>query len=278
MVTKIFMLFIFRSKHVIAIDIDPNKIGYAQHNAALYGVDDRVDFIRGDSFCLAPRLKVWLFYVLSVMTYNWGTILIFPFLYDPFWAMKFTLRKISSSYSLFGLKLPLKFMTLNNWTSVFVVVPSSIWNTSLWLQIFFFSPFFNISCPRCSPNFKHNYIFTWLQADIVFMSPPWGGPDYAKVKKFDINTMLKPRDGYVSVSPMWHICFLLVMLTLCFIYIIIIIRQFLFNVGKEIASRIIMFLPRNVDISQLAELSLSASPPWSLEVPFLNFSPHSMLR
>ncbi|CAA3003577.1 trimethylguanosine synthase isoform X3 [Olea europaea subsp. europaea] len=126
-----------RSKHVIAIDIDPNKIGYAQHNAALYGVDDRVDFIRGDSFCLAPRLK----------------------------------------------------------------------------------------------------------ADIVFMSPPWGGPDYAKVKKFDINTMLKPRDG-----------------------------QFLFNVGKEIASRIIMFLPRNVDISQLAELSLSASPPWSLEVEknFLN--------
>ncbi|KAL2498257.1 S-adenosyl-L-methionine-dependent methyltransferase superfamily protein [Abeliophyllum distichum] len=126
-----------RSKHVIAIDIDPNKIGYAQHNAALYEVDDRIDFIRGDSFCLAPRLK----------------------------------------------------------------------------------------------------------ADIVFMSPPWGGPDYAKVKKFDINTMLKPHDG-----------------------------QFLFNAGKEIASRIIMFLPRNVDISQLAELSLSASPPWSLEVEknFLN--------
>ncbi|CAI9753473.1 unnamed protein product [Fraxinus pennsylvanica] len=126
-----------RSKHVIAIDIDPNKIGYAQHNAALYEVDDRIDFIRGDSFYLAPRLK----------------------------------------------------------------------------------------------------------ADTVFMSPPWGGPDYSKVKKFDISTMLKPRDGL-----------------------------FLFNAGKEIASRIIMFLPRNTDISQLAELSLSASPPWSLEVEknFLN--------
>lgn len=34
-----------------------------------------------------------------------------------------------------------------------------------------------------------------LQADTVFLSPPWGGPDYAKVKRYDIKTMLKPRDG-----------------------------------------------------------------------------------
>ncbi|KAL7002490.1 hypothetical protein U1Q18_003643 [Sarracenia purpurea var. burkii] len=58
-----------RSKHVIAIDIDPKKIDYAQHNAAIYGVDDRIEFIRGDSFLLAPRLKkristkkkIWVF-------------------------------------------------------------------------------------------------------------------------------------------------------------------------------------------------------------------------
>ncbi|KAL6493192.1 hypothetical protein OROGR_032951 [Orobanche gracilis] len=125
------------SKHVIAIDIDPYKIDYARHNAAIYGVDDSIDFMKGDSFSLAPKLK----------------------------------------------------------------------------------------------------------ANTVFMSPPWGGPDYSKVKKFDINTMLKPRDG-----------------------------QFLFDAGKGIAPKIVMFLPRNVDINQLAELSLSATPPWSLEVEmnFLN--------
>ncbi|GFP92726.1 trimethylguanosine synthase [Phtheirospermum japonicum] len=120
-----------RSKHVIAIDIDPNKINYARHNAAIYEVDDNIDFIKGDSFSLAPK----------------------------------------------------------------------------------------------------------LQANTVFMSPPWGGPDYSKVKTFDINTMLKPRDG-----------------------------QFLFDAGKTIAPKIVMFLPRNVNINQLAELSLSATPPWSLEV------------
>ncbi|KAK4381408.1 Trimethylguanosine synthase [Sesamum angolense] len=47
-----------RSKHVIAIDIDPKKIDYARHNAAIYGVEDNIDFIKGDSFSLAPALKV----------------------------------------------------------------------------------------------------------------------------------------------------------------------------------------------------------------------------
>ncbi|ONI33587.1 hypothetical protein PRUPE_1G434300 [Prunus persica] len=75
-----------------------------------------------------------------------------------------------------------------------------------------------------------------LKADTVFLSPPWGGPDYAKVKTYDLR-MLKPHDGY-----------------------------FLFNTAKEVASRIVMFLPRNVDLNQLAELALSGSRPWSLEV------------
>ncbi|XP_051134631.1 uncharacterized protein LOC127253878 [Andrographis paniculata] len=126
-----------RCKHVIAVDIDPKKIEFARHNASLYGVDSNIDFINGDSFSLAAKLK----------------------------------------------------------------------------------------------------------ADTVFMSPPWGGPDYSKVKKFDLTTMLKPLDG-----------------------------QSLFDAGKKIASKMIMFLPRNVDVNQLAELSLSANPPWSLEVEqnFLN--------
>ncbi|KAM5565715.1 hypothetical protein ABKV19_019632 [Rosa sericea] len=120
-----------KSKHVTAIDIDPTKIDYAQHNAAIYGVDERIDFIKGDFFHLASRLK----------------------------------------------------------------------------------------------------------ADTVFLSPPWGGPDYAREETYDIMTMLKPHDGY-----------------------------FLFNTAKQVASKIVMFLPRNVDVNQLAELSLSQTPPWSLEV------------
>ncbi|KAI3758933.1 hypothetical protein L6452_06506 [Arctium lappa] len=129
--------FASKSTHIIAIDIDPKKIEYAQHNATIYGVEDLIEFIRGDCFNLAQKLK----------------------------------------------------------------------------------------------------------ADTVFLSPPWGGPEYAKAVNFDIKTMLKPHDG-----------------------------QFLFNVAKGIAPRIVMFLPRNVDINQLAELSLSVNPPWTLEVEknFLN--------
>lgn len=129
--------FASKSAHIIAIDIDPKKIEYAQHNATIYGVEDLIEFISGDCFNLAQKLK----------------------------------------------------------------------------------------------------------ADTVFLSPPWGGPEYAKAVNFDINTMLKPHDG-----------------------------QFLFNVAKGIAPRIVMFLPRNVDMKQLAELSLSVNPPWTLEVEknFLN--------
>ncbi|KAG9147102.1 hypothetical protein Leryth_005356 [Lithospermum erythrorhizon] len=81
-----------------------------------------------------------------------------------------------------------------------------------------------------------------LKADVVYLSPPWGGPDYLKVKTFDIYTMLKP-DG-----------------------------RRLFSLAIKIASRIVIFLPRNVDMNQLAELSLSVNPPWELEVErnFLN--------
>lgn len=104
-----------------------------------------------------------------------------------------------------------------------------------------------------------------LQADTVFLSPPWGGPDYAKVQTYNIKTMLQPCDGF---DFLYSICLDLVVGFIfwftslrcsCF-------RYFLFNTARGIASRVVMFLPRNVDLNQLAELSLSAHPPWALEV------------
>ncbi|CAL4939799.1 unnamed protein product [Urochloa decumbens] len=126
-----------RCKHVIAVDIDPQKIDCAHHNASIYGVNDRIDFIVGDFINITPHLK----------------------------------------------------------------------------------------------------------GETAFMSPPWGGPDYAKVDVYDMKGMLKPCDGYS-----------------------------LFKLGTMIASRVVMFLPRNVDLNQLADMSLSVDPPWAVEVEknFLN--------
>ncbi|KAI7860972.1 RNA cap guanine-N2 methyltransferase-domain-containing protein [Circinella umbellata] len=42
---------------VIAIDIDPVKLHCARHNAKIYGVEDRIEFIEGDFFKLASKLK-----------------------------------------------------------------------------------------------------------------------------------------------------------------------------------------------------------------------------
>ncbi|GFT13200.1 trimethylguanosine synthase [Nephila pilipes] len=49
--------FAYTCHHVIAIDIDPKKIELAKNNAKVYGVDERIDFIVGDFFNIAPRLK-----------------------------------------------------------------------------------------------------------------------------------------------------------------------------------------------------------------------------
>jgi hypothetical protein len=37
----------------------------------------------------------------------------------------------------------------------------------------------------------------FLQGETAFMSPPWGGPDYAKVDVYDMKSMLIPCDGLV---------------------------------------------------------------------------------
>lgn len=42
---------------VIAIDIDPIKIEMARHNATIYGVDKKVEFIIGNFLQLADKLK-----------------------------------------------------------------------------------------------------------------------------------------------------------------------------------------------------------------------------
>jgi len=43
--------------HVIAIELDPIRLAMARHNAQVYGVADRIDFICGDYLKLIPKLK-----------------------------------------------------------------------------------------------------------------------------------------------------------------------------------------------------------------------------
>ena len=49
--------FAFTCHHVIAIDIDPTKIAAARHNAKIYGVHDRIEFIVGDAIAFMGTLR-----------------------------------------------------------------------------------------------------------------------------------------------------------------------------------------------------------------------------
>ncbi|EEE65231.1 hypothetical protein OsJ_20390 [Oryza sativa Japonica Group] len=70
-----------------------------------------------------------------------------------------------------------------------------------------------------------------LKADLGFLLPPWGGPSYSQAQVYSLD-MLKPRDGFT-----------------------------IFQAAQEISPNIIMFLPRNVDLSQVEQLSWLSSPP-----------------
>ncbi|XP_037132376.1 trimethylguanosine synthase isoform X2 [Syngnathus acus] len=72
-----------------------------------------------------------------------------------------------------------------------------------------------------------------LCGDVVFLSPPWGGPDYLTAEVFDIKTMMEP-DGFQ-----------------------------IFHLAKQISDNIVYFLPRNADMDQIVSL---AGPGGKVEV------------
>ncbi|XP_017295426.1 trimethylguanosine synthase [Kryptolebias marmoratus] len=119
--------FALTGKRVLGVDIDSVRLDMARHNAAVYNVADRIDFLQGDFLQLAPSLR----------------------------------------------------------------------------------------------------------GDVVFLSPPWGGPDYLSAKVFDIRTMMEP-DGFK-----------------------------IFNQAKQISDNIVYFLPRNADVDQVVSL---AGPGGKVEV------------
>lgn len=99
-----------------------------------------------------------------------------------------------------------------------------------------------------------------LRGDVVFLSPPWGGPEYLSADVFDIETMMEP-DGYPlllvpppsplnvarsSRRPAGHLgthAGHLSPLTFSTFEI--------FRLSKMISDNIVYFLPRNADMDQV---------------------------
>nr|GME14672.1 Trimethylguanosine synthase [Ipomoea batatas] len=76
----------------------------------------------------------------------------------------------------------------------------------------------------------------FLKGDIVFLSPPWGGPTYKLRSTYTLD-LLKPKDGYS-----------------------------LFQAAQNITPNIMMYLPRNVDLLQVEQLSWLSSPPLQIQI------------
>lgn len=57
-----------------------------------------------------------------------------------------------------------------------------------------------------------------LKADVVFLSPPWGGPDYINIDNYKLENILPPIGGIE-----------------------------LFRIANKVAPCVAYFLPRNID-------------------------------
>lgn len=70
-----------------------------------------------------------------------------------------------------------------------------------------------------------------LKADAVFLSPPWGGPEYQASEVFDLHSMIPPPLSALEI----------------------------FRAARAVTPNVIFFLPRNVDINQVAGLPSAAA-------------------
>ena len=127
--------FAFECERVCAIDLDLSRLLLAQHNATIYGVADRIEWIHGDFMALAPSLT----------------------------------------------------------------------------------------------------------ADVIFLSPPWGGPEYAKQSEFDIVSMMGGLDGFE-----------------------------IFRAAFQVAPNVAYFLPRNTSERQILQMAAELGVRVEIETCCLN--------
>ena len=80
-----------------------------------------------------------------------------------------------------------------------------------------------------------------LKADVVFLSPPWGGPGYSTAPVFDLVTMMGGLDGAEILRA-----------------------------ALRDAPNVAYFLPKNADERQIAQLAAEAGVPVEVEVCKLN--------
>ncbi|CAG4939194.1 unnamed protein product [Parnassius apollo] len=80
-----------------------------------------------------------------------------------------------------------------------------------------------------------------LTADMVFLSPPWGGPNYTENSQYDIETMLEPKPA-----------------------------SELMKVARSITSNIALYLPRNTRSDQILSLAQEAGGSVEVEQSYLD--------
>ena len=80
-----------------------------------------------------------------------------------------------------------------------------------------------------------------LVADAMFLSPPWGGPEYLNTKVYNLHHMGSSMDGFK-----------------------------VFSIAKSVTPNLAFFVPKNTSYQQLQDLSAEADGRVNVEKNILN--------
>jgi trimethylguanosine synthase len=175
--------FAYTCERVVAVDLDEARLSLARRNAAVYGVDDRVEWLHTDFFTLSPD-RVHADVRATPMRAA-------PMRAAPMRAAPMRAAPMRSA--------PMRAAPVRSARAA--------------------------AGPSAHPPALCGVAVS-TSWQVVFLSPPWGGPEYASVEWFDLKTMMGGLDGAA------------------------ILRHAL-----ALAPSVAYFLPKNTHVAQICELA-----------------------
>lgn len=179
-------------QNVICVDLDPIKISNCQHNSSIYQVNNNMEYIKDDIYNVLHSLQL---VQPSVATISSST----------------GQSSDQSSESIINNESTNTIEDEDNGTSPPSCIsskPVPTMNTCIFHRLF--PPHSSAvvithsnsssSCTSCLQSSTQQSI------DIIFLAPPWGGPDYRNSQSFDLRTMIPSGDGFELVKLAASIC------------------------------------------------------------------------
>lgn len=176
-------------QHVIAVDLDPLKVSYCQHNAAIYQVSENMKFLNRDIYHVLRSLQRTNKEVATASSSSGFTV------------VEETSDGLADSNSDDDSPICLSSKPVPPACLIHQLFPLS---SSLPPASDCSNEVDPVTCAWCIRNTDKKLSIKYI--DMIFLAPPWGGPDYTQADSFDLRTMLPSGDGFSLMRLAASVC------------------------------------------------------------------------